>query len=413
VIFTEEPGASSTWHLVRGLVRSKPFALAAVCMIAAVGIVLSSCSRRPSAPPPPPPDVGVVVVRAQPVALQTELPGRTSPVTTSDVRPQVNGIILKRLFKEGTNVRAGQVLYEIDPQTYQAAADQARGQLANAEANLTTTRLKAQRYGELIKINAVSRQDYDDAKAAAQQAQANVTQMRAALRAAQINLGYTRVTAPISGRIGRSTFTPGALVTASQTEPLTTIQQLDPIYVDLSQSSAALLRLERRLAHGQLRNPAAAEAKVRLILEDGSPYPHEGRLQFTDVTVDPTSGSVDLRAVFPNPDRILLPGMYVRAQITEGVAPDGILAPQRAVTHDPKGGGTAYVVDAQNKAQLRNLTLVRAVGDDWLVAAGLKPGDRLIVDGLQRVKPGAPVHPVPFKPPAANAPAAQAATGGR
>jgi membrane fusion protein (multidrug efflux system) len=350
----------------------------------------------------------VITLQPQPVTLETELPGRTSPITTSDVRPQVSGIILKRLFQEGANVRAGQELYDIDPRPYQAAVDQTRGQLANAEANLTTTKLKAERYGDLIKINAVSRQDYDDARAAAQQAQASVTQMRAALRAAQINLDYTRVTAPISGRIGRSTFTPGALVTASQTDALTTIQQLDPIYVDLSQSSAALLRLERRLAHGQLRNPAAAEAKVSLVLEDGSPYPLEGRLEFTDVTVDQNSGTVNLRAVFPNPNRILLPGMYVRAHITEGVAPAGILAPQRAVSRDPKGGGTAYVVDAQGHAQMRTLTIVRAVGDSWLVTRGLSAGDRLIVDGLQRVHPGAPVHPVPFKAPAQ--PAAPAAS---
>ncbi|MDB5446262.1 MAG: Multidrug resistance protein [Phenylobacterium sp.] len=391
--------------------RSKPLTLVAVCLLACLAAGLSGCGRKPAAAPPPP-DVGVVVVQSQPVTLETELPGRTSPVTTSDVRPQVNGIILKRLFQEGATVRAGQVLYEIDPRTYQAAVDQARGQLANAEANATTTRLKAARYGELIKINAISRQDYDDASAAAQQAQANVTQMRAALRAAQINLDYTRVTAPIAGRIGRSNFTPGALVTGSQTGALTTIQQLDPIYVDLSQSSAALLRLERGLAHGQLRNPGAAQAPVRLVLEDGSAYPLEGRLQFTDVTVDQTSGTVNLRAVFPNPNRVLLPGMYVRAHIAEGVAPDGILVPQQAVTHDPKGGGTAFVVDAQGKTQLRNLTLVRAVGDSWLVAAGLTPGDRLIVDGLQRVQPGAPVHAVPYKAPAARAGGAPAAAGG-
>lgn len=386
--------------------RSIRLAVLAACVLALAAPELAGCTRHPTAPPAGPPDVGVITLEPQAVTLQTELPGRTSPITTSDVRPQVNGIVLKRLFQEGANVRAGQVLYEIDPRTYQAAVDQARGQLANAQANLTTTRLKAERYGELIKINAVSRQDYDDAKAAAEQAQANVAQMRATLRSAQINLDYTRVTAPISGRIGRSTFTPGALVTASQTDALTTIQQLDPIYVDLSQSSAALLRLERRLAHGQLRSPGGAHTKVRLVLEDGSPYPIEGRLEFTDVTVDQNSGTVNLRAVFPNPGRILLPGMYVRAQIAEGVAPNGILAPQRALSRDPKGGGTAFVVDAQGHAQLRNVTIVRAVGDNWLVSQGLAAGDRLIVDGLQRVHPGAPVHAVPFTAPA------QAAAGG-
>ena len=367
-------------------------------LLCALALGGSGCARRKAESAPPPPDVGVVVLQTQPVSLETELPGRSSPITTSDVRPQVSGIILKRLFVEGANVRAGQVLYQIDPRTYQAQADQARAQLANAQANLTTTKLKAERYAELIKINAISRQDFDDARAAADQARASADQARASLRAAQINLDYTKVTAPISGRIGRSTFTPGALVTASQTDALATIQQLDPIYVDLSQSSAALLRLERELAHGQLKNAGGTHARARLVLEDGSAYPHEGELQFTDVSVDQTSGTVNLRVLVPNPDRILLPGMYVRARIVEGVAPQAILAPQQAVSRDPKGGGTAYVVDAQNHAQLRNLTLVRAVGDAWLVGAGLAPGDRLIVDGLQRVHPGAPVHPVPFKP---------------
>jgi membrane fusion protein (multidrug efflux system) len=381
--------------------RSKPLAALAAIVLVGAAPWLAGCSRHKAPPPAGPPTVGVVTVQAQPVALETELPGRTSPVTSSDVRPQVNGIILKRLFEEGSQVRAGQVLYQIDPRTYQAAADQARGQLANAQASLTTNRLRAERYGELIKINAVSRQDYDDARAAAQQAQANVTQTRAAVRSAEINLGYTRVTAPVSGRIGRSTFTPGALVTANQTEPLATIQQLDPIYVDLSQSSAALLRLERSLAGGKLRSAGQAGPAVRLILEDGSTYPLAGRLQFTDVTVDPTSGTVNLRAVFPNPNRTLLPGMYVRAHITEGVSPQAILAPQRAVARDPKGGGTAYVVDAAGHAQLRNLTIVRAIGDSWLISAGLQPGDRLIVDGLQRVQAGAPVRPTPYRPTAA------------
>lgn len=355
---------------------------------------LAGCGRKSQAMPPMgPPDVGVVVIRPEPVQLQTELPGRTNPVMISDVRPQVSGIVLKRLFTEGAEVKAGQVLYEIDPSTYRAAADQARGQLANAEANATTTRLKAERYDELVKINAISRQDYDDARAASAQAQANVAQTKAALRAAQINLDYTSVRAPIAGRIGRSTYTPGALVTAGQANALATIQQLDPMYVDLSQSSAELLRLKHDLSQGDLRHDGAS-ARVRLVLDDGSTYPEEGHLEFTDVTVDPNSGTVNLRAVFPNPKRVLLPGMYVRAQITEGVAPNGILAPQQGVSRDPTGAATAYVVDAAGKAELRKLTVARAVGDRWLVSAGLKPGDHLIVDGLQRVRPGAPVHPV-------------------
>jgi len=389
-------------------VRRKPFALF-VIVLAAGACLLAGCGRRQPPRTSAAPNVGVITVQAQPVALVTELPGRTNPVTASDVRPQVSGIVLKRLFQEGSEVRAGQVLYQIDPRSYEAAAEQARGQLLRAQANVTTTRLKAERYAELIKINAISRQDYDDARAAAEQALADVTQMRGALRAAEINLGYTRVTAPISGRIGRSTFTPGALVTASQTEPLTTIQQLDPIYVDLTQSSAALLRLQHNLVGGRLQNAGAAQAKVSLVLEDGTPYPLEGRLQFTDVTVDANSGTVNLRAIFPNPHRMLLPGMYVRARITEGVAPQGILAPQRAVTRDPKGAGSAFVVNAQGHAEPRTLTIVRAIGDNWLISSGLRAGDRLIVDGLQKIQPGAPVHPVPFKASVAAAqPAARA-----
>ena len=392
--------------------RPLHLAVLAACSIALLP-GLEGCARH-APPSPPPPDVGVVVLQPQTVPLETELPGRLNPTTSSDVRPQVGGLILKRLFQEGADVHAGQVLYEIDPKPYQASADQARGQLANAEANLTTTRLKAQRYGELIKINAISQQDYDDAKAAGQQAEATVVQQRAALRSAEINLGYTKVTAPISGRIGRSSFTPGALVTASQSDALATIQKLDPIYVDLSQSSAALLRLERGLAHGQLSHPDAARTEVRLVLEDGSAYPLAGRLEFTDVTVDQNAGTVDLRAVFPNPNRILLPGMYVRAHITEGVAQNAILAPQQGVSRDPKGGGTAFVVDAQGHAQPRRLTILRAVGDAWLVSAGLSAGDRLIVDGLQRVKPGAAVHAVPASSPNAfpsSAPAGAAKPG--
>ena len=390
--------------------RPLPLAVLAASTLALLA-GLEACARH-APPSPPPPDVGVVALQPQSVPLETELPGRLNPTTSSDVRPQVGGLILKRLFQEGADVHAGQVLYEIDPKPYQASADQARGQLANAEANLTTTRLKAQRYGELIKINAISQQDYDDAKAAGQQAEATVVQTRAALRSAEINLGYTKVTAPISGRIGRSSFTPGALVTASQTDALATIQKLDPIYVDLSQSSAALLRLERELAHGQLSHADAAKAEVHLVLEDGSAYPLAGRLEFTDVTVDQNAGTVDLRAVFPNPNRILLPGMYVRAHITEGVAPNAILAPQQAVSRDPKGGGTAYVVDASGHARPRSLTILRAVGDTWLVSAGLSAGDRLIVDGLQRVKPGVAVHAVPASSPNTPAPTPGAAKPG-
>ncbi len=357
-----------------------------------------------------PPTVGYVVVQAQPVTLDTELPGRTSPFVTSDVRPQVNGIIKSRLFVEGSNVRAGQVLYQIDPAPYQAAYDQAKAQLANAQAALTTAKLKADRYGDLVKINAISRQDYDDARAASGQAEATVAQQQAAVEAAKINLGYTKITAPISGRIGRSAFTAGALVTSGQTSALTTIQSLDPIYVDIPQSSADVLKLRRSLSSGQLDAAGPKTATVRLVLEDGTPYPEPGKLEFTDVTVDQTTGTVNLRAVFPNPSGVLLPGMYVRAVVDQGVAKSAILAPQQGVSHDEKGDPTALVVAADGTAQLRPLKADRAVGDKWLITDGLKPGDKLIVEGLLAVQPGSPVNAQPatnIPAPAPGAPGAQ------
>jgi membrane fusion protein, multidrug efflux system len=353
-----------------------------------------------------PAEVGVVVIQPQAVPLQTELPGRTTPYETSDVRPQVGGILKARLFTEGADVKAGQALYQIDPATYQAAYDQARALLASAEASLITAKAKADRYADLVKINGVSRQDNDDAQAAWRQAAASVQQQKAALESARINLAYTRVTAPISGRIGRSSYTQGALVTASQTDALTTIQRLDPIYVDITQSASDLLRLKRDIAAGQINKGGPATAVVRLKLEDGSDYPLEGKLQFADVTVDQNTGSVTLRAVFPNPNGVLLPGMYVRAVVTEGVDNQGLLAPQQGVTRDQKGEPTAMIVDAQGKAQQRTLRTVRVIGDKWLVSDGLKPGDRLIVEGLQRVQPGAQVHAVPAGSTASAAPSA-------
>ena len=350
---------------------------------------------KPTEPPDRgPPVVGVVVIEPQPVPLQTELAGRTTPYEISDVRPQVGGIIKARLFKEGAIVRAGQVLYQIEPATYQAAYDQAKALLASAQANVAATRVKAERYGQLVKINAVSKQDYDDAVAAYKQAAASVQQQRAAVESAGLNLGFTRVTAPISGRIGISTVTPGALVTASQTTALTTIQKLDPIYVDLTQSATDLLALRRDMALGQVSSGGPATARVRLKLPDGSDYPSPGMLQFTDVTVDPTTGGVTLRAVFPNPTGALLPGMYVRAVVTEGVVGAGLLAPQEGVARDEKGQPTALVVDPQGRAQFRRLQTARAIGDKWLVTSGLNQGDRLIVEGIQAVHPGAPVRAV-------------------
>jgi membrane fusion protein (multidrug efflux system) len=343
-----------------------------------------------------PPEVGVVTLRAAPVTLSTELAGRTSPFETSDVRPQVGGVIVGRPFTEGANVRAGQILYQIDPAPYRAAFDQAKAQLASAQANVVTTQLKAQRYGDLVKINGVAKQDYDDAEAAYKQAAASVQQLRAAVDAARINLAYATITAPISGRIGRSNVTKGALVTASQTDALTTIQRLDPIYVDVTQSANDLLRLKRALAAGQLTG-GPTSVPVRLKLDDGSDYPLEGKLQFTDVTVDQTTGAVTLRAIFPNPSGVLLPGMFVRAEVAEGVDPAGLLAPQQGVSRDERGQPTALVVGAKGKAELRDLTLGQTVGDQWLVTAGLRPGDRLIVEGLLRAKAGQAVRTVPAK----------------
>jgi membrane fusion protein (multidrug efflux system) len=337
-----------------------------------------------------------VVVEPQSAVLTTELPGRTNAYQTSDVRPQVNGIIKARLFTEGSNVRAGQLLYQIDPAPYQAAYDQSKAVLANAQAAETTDRLKAQRYAELIKINAVSKQDYDDAVAADQQAQATVAQNKASLEAARINLDYTHVKAPISGRIGRSAVTPGSLAVSGQTTALATIQSLDPIYVDVSESADEVLRLKGEMASGRLSNAGAASAKVKLVLSDGTAYPQEGQLRFSEALVDTSTGSVTLRAVFPNPQALLLPGMFVRAELNEGVATNVILAPQQAISRNDKGEATAYVVDAHNTAQLRVLTTSRAVGDKWLVTSGLNPGDHLIVDGLLMIHmPGQPVSPVP------------------
>ena len=363
---------------------------------AAVGAVslAAACAKKPAPPPQGPPQVGYVTIKAEPVTRTTELPGRTSPTLSSTVLPQVTGIIKARLFTEGGDVTAGQVLYQIDPAPYQATLDQAKGTLANAEANLVTTRLQAQRYADLVKINAVSKQDNDNSQATYLQALATVQADRAAVESAAINLGYTKVRAPISGRIGRSSVTPGALVTADQTTALSTIQALSPIYVDVTQSADDLLRLRQALSGGQLEH-APSSARVKLVLSDGTPYPQEGELKFSEVTVDQSTGSVTLRALFPNPSKVLLPGMFVRAELNEGVYQNGILAPQQGVSHDPKGAATAFVVGPDGKAQPRTLTTAEAIGDKWLVTDGLKPGDRLIVEGLLKVQPGVKVHAVP------------------
>ncbi len=372
---------------------SKRSALGAVAPLASLVIVaLAACSKPPAPPPRGPADVAVVTVTTAPVEVTTELPGRTSPFETSDVRPQVNGIIVARPFTEGSVVRAGQMLFQIDPAPYRAALDQAKAQLASARATVLTAQAKADRYADLVKINAVSRQDYDDARAAALQAVAAVQQQQAAVEAAAINLAYTRITAPIGGRIGRALLTRGALATAGQAGALTTIQRLDPIYVDLTQSAAEVLALRQAVASGRLSGGGAAGLAVRLKLDDGSTYPREGRLQFTDVTVDQATGTVTLRAVFPNPDGLLLPGLFVRAVVVEGVDKAGVLVPQTAVARDEKGRPTVLVANAQGRAEARLLTTAGTVGDQWRVTSGLAAGDRLIVEGLQSARPGAPVH---------------------
>ena len=356
---------------------------------------LQGCAKKPAQQGPSgPPTVGVVTLAPQTVELTAELPGRTTAFETADVRPQVNGVIVKRLFVEGSLVRKGQPLYQIDPAPYRAALDQAKAQLVNAQALVVTDKAKADRYGDLVKINAVAKQDYDDALAAYRQAAATVEQQRAAVETAQINLGYTRVTAPISGRIGRSAVTVGGLATTGQTTALTTIQNFDPIYVDLTQSAPEVLRLRQDIAKGSLGATGEAGVAVHLKLDDGIAYPMDGRLKFTDVTVDQTTGSVTLRAEFRNPRGFLLPGLYVRAVIVEGIDHDAILAPQRGVTRNEKGAPTAMIVDANGKAQERDIMTSRTIGDQWLVSSGLAAGDRLIVDGLQSVKPNMPVHAV-------------------
>ena len=362
-------------------------------------VAITGCKQNPSSgggPTSGPPEVGVVTIAVAPVTLTMELSGRTSPHLIAEVRPQVGGIIQKRLFTEGSDVKAGQLLYQLDPATYQAAYASAKAALARAEANLMPVRLKAERFRELVAINAVSRQDYDDASALLKQAEADVAANQAVVEAARINLDYTRVQAPISGRIGRSTVTDGALVTANQAAPMATIQQLDPVYVDVTQSSAELLRLKRNLANGEIEGKDGDQAKVKLLLEDGSAYPQKGILKFSEVTVDQTTGSVTLRALFPNPNQMLLPGMFVRAIMQEGVDEQAILVPQRGVTRNSKGEAMVMVVGAGEKVEPRVIKVSRTVGDNWLVREGLKAGDRVILEGSQRALPGTLVKAVPF-----------------
>jgi membrane fusion protein (multidrug efflux system) len=368
-----------------------------LCLAATAATLTLACGKGRSGPPQQGPvEVGTVTVNPEKVVLTTELPGRTSPYLVAEVRPQVNGLIRERAFEEGSNVKAGALLYQIDPAPYQAAYDQAKAALAMAEANVPAARLRAERLKGLVEIKATGRQNYDDALAALQQAEASVAAARAAEESARINLSYTPIRAPIPGRTGKSSVTVGALVTGYQPVPLVVIQQLDPIYVDVTQSSAEILRLRQSLASGRLKRSGDGWSRVKLLLEDGTPYPLAGKLKFRDVTVDPTTGSVTLRMVFPNPDNVLLPGMFVRAIVEEGVNEEAILVPQQGVTRDQKGDPYALVAGKDGKVEQRMLTLDRALGDRWLVTKGLAAEDRVIVDGLQRVRPGAEVKAVPF-----------------
>lgn len=362
-----------------------------------VGLLSASCGRRQeSSPQRPVPEVSTVTAQTQKIMLSTELPGRTSAFRVAEIRPQVSGLIQKRLFAEGSDVTTGQVLYQIDPAPFQAALDNAKAALGRAEAGLHSLNLRVERYKALLTEKAVSQQDYDDAAAALQQAEADIRYWKATVETARINLRYTQVTSPISGRIGRSNVTEGAIVTAYQPVSLATIQQLDPIYVDVPQSTTELLSLKRRLEDGRLKNHGTNQNKVKLILEDGTAYPQEGTLQFSDVTVDPTTGSVILRVVFPNPKGVLLPGMFVRALIKEGLNEQALLVPQQGVSRDHKGNPVALIVDGESKVGQRMLALDRAIGDKWLVSAGLAPGDRVIVEGMQMLRPGTVVRAVPF-----------------
>ncbi len=341
----------------------------------------------------PPTEVTYVTAKTSDQALETTLTGRTSAYYEAEVRPQVNGVLVKKLFKDGSEVKAGQQLYQIDDAPYVAALKSAEASLAQAQANLVKARADAKRSAELVKINAVSKQSDDAAQAALKAAVANQKAAEAAVSSARVNMQYTKVLSPISGRISRSEFTEGALMSAYQSAPLTRVQQLDPIYVDVAQKADDVMRIQRELASGVLKSGDKETARVKLVFDDGSVYAHEGELTFTDVTVNESTGMVNLRAVFPNPDKVLLPGLYVRATIVEGVRPDSILVPMQCVIRDAKGDATVYVIDGENKVAVRKIVATRTVGTNWLVESGLKEGDRVLFEGFQRIRAGATVSP--------------------
>ncbi len=372
------------------MARAFHVALPLLLTLSAMG--LAGCKKPAAQATPAPVQVGVVTLKPEPVTLFTELPGRTTAFLTADVRPQVSGLVKKRIFIEGAEVKAGEQLYQIDPATYQATYDSAVATLAHNQAALASARAKSARYKPLAVAQAVSRQDYEDAVASTGEAAADIATAQASIEQARINLVYTKVSAPIGGRIGRSSVTPGALVTANQTTVLATVTQLDPIYVDVTQPATTLLRLRQELADGELQTSGPNQAKVALILEDGSKYKLAGTLQFSEVTVDEGTGTVLLRAIFPNPEHSLLPGLYVRARLQEGVNDQGLLVPQQGVSHNTHGDATVLVVDKANRAVLKIVQTSRAIGDKWVVTGGLTAGDKVIVDGLQNVRPGAVVQ---------------------
>ncbi|MGF6369947.1 membrane fusion protein (multidrug efflux system) [Paraburkholderia sp. RAU6.4a] len=377
---------------------------------ATAAILLAACGPKQSAPPPQTPEVGVVTLQPTTVPVVTELPGRTSAFLVAQVRARVDGIVLRREFTEGSEVKAGQRLYKIDPAPYIASLNNAKASLAKAQANLVTTTAQANRYKVLVAANAVSKQDYDNAVAAEGQAAADVAAGKAAVDTAQINLGYTDVTSPVTGRIGVSQVTPGAFVQQSAATLMATVQQLDPVYADLTQSSLEGLKLRRDMQEGRLKTTGPGAAQVTLVLEDGRVYSEKGKLQFTDVTVDQGTGSVTVRAIFKNPNHVLLPGMFVRAKIDEGVNQNALIVPQVGVTHDQKGQPTALVVGNDNKVELRQLVTSGTFGSYWVVSDGLKPGDRVVVQGTDKARPGQQVKPVPAQLP--GNPASDAAANG-
>jgi membrane fusion protein (multidrug efflux system) len=364
-------------------------------LVAMVFLLFAACGGGDPMSAPPPAEVGILVLAPQRAEINVELPGRTVAFRVAQVRPQITGIIQKRLFTEGASVAAGQPLYQIEPGTYRAARDSARAALNKAEANLQTARLRYERIDKLAKSGLASQQDRDDVSAGLQQAQADLGIARAALESAQINLDYTRIVAPIAGRIATSAFTEGALVTANQAAALTSVTQLDPIFVDLSQSSADVLRLQRQIAAGSVQRTPAGATRVQIRLEDDSLYPLEGTLEFTGVTVSESTGAITLRAIVPNPKFELMPGTYVRAVVQQAVDEQAILAPQSVVARDENGEPAAFIVDQDNRVEQRVLKLGNALGDQWLVTAGLAAGERLIVEGRQKVKAGDVVRAVP------------------